>query len=381
MRAKGTAVALLVAAVLVAGCTSSGGKKAAGSTTTTSKAPTTTGATTSTVPATTVPLSPALPTPATSGALHLAATIALPLTIGPVFAAEAPDGAVFVAQSNTPVYVIDGYQAPAVAEHVAGGAAALAADANDLYAASYTSAATTVFSYGRASGVEVRQWSLPGINAANASNAQLISLVASGGALWVLITAGNDVDVYRIDPTSSASPTQVATSLGAAVGPDGSLYYERTDEHLVRRDPSGSLTVGPVLADAPNGEGGGVQYIDTVAGGLLWVDEPAGQGLDATFSTFNTTTLAAVGGPFPGNTNESGITDTLAGTLDVTDGNATISCPMQGTLSEQCLFRISSTAALSDPTPVGSGFALLGPYPAVVAVNAANTMLQLDRFS
>jgi len=268
-----------------------------------------------------------------------------------------------------------------VAEHVAGGVAALAADANLLYAASYTAASTTVFAYDRTSGTETGHWSLPGINAANASDAQLIFLTASGGGVWVLITAGNNVDAYLIEPSTAAAPVLIATSLGATVGPDGSLYYERTDGHLVRRDVNGVVTVGPVLANAPNGEGGGVQYVDTVAGGLLWVDEPAGQGLDATYNTFNATTLVPAGGPFPGNTNESGITDTLAGTLDVTDGNATVSCPMQGTLSVECLFRISSTAALSDPTSVGSGFALLGPYPAVVAANAANTMLQLDRFS
>jgi hypothetical protein len=172
----------------------------------------------------------------------------------------------------------------------------------------------------------------------------------------------------------------LAVTLGAVIGPDGSVYYERPDDRLVRRDANGAITVGSGLANAPNGSGGGVQYIDAVAGGVVWVDEPAGQGLDAGYSAFDAVTLKAEG-TYAGNTTEHGITETLAGPLDLSGGNASIACPMKGALSVQCLFRISTTATLTDPTPVGTGYALVGPYPAVVAVNLAGTMLELDRFA
>jgi len=91
-------------------------------------------------------------------------------------------------------------------------------------------------------------------------------------------------------------------------------------------------------------------------------------------------TLAAVGGPYPGNLSESAITDTLAGPLVLTSGNATSACPEEGTLSVPCVFRFSATATLSDGTAVGAGYTLLGPYPAVITT-AASTALQLDRLS
>ena len=306
-------------------------------------------------------------------------------------AAEAPDGAVFVAPAGgSPVYVVDGDQ-PAVVAETVDDVEALAADDNNVYIGKYTLTATTVISYDRTTGSEIRQWTLPGINSANASNNRLLFMAAAGGALWVTITvvanlsdggtAPTGYDVYRIDPGSAASPAMVASSKETAIGPDGSVYYESSDAHLVRRSPSGQLTVGPALANSPNSEGGGVQYVDTVAAGVVWVDEPAGQGLDAGYFTFNTVTLAPVGGPFGGNTGEAGITDTLAGSLDLDQGNAVTTCPMEGTVAVECLFRISTTATLSDPAIVGTGFALLGPYPAVIASNAANTAVQLERFS
>ena len=111
--------------------------------------------------ATTGTLSPPLPAPSTNGVLHVSATIPVPLPTGPVLAAEAPDGAVFVAQTNSPVYVVDGNLAAEVAEHVGGGPQALAADGASLYAASYTSSSTVVYSYSRASGAQTGQWTLP----------------------------------------------------------------------------------------------------------------------------------------------------------------------------------------------------------------------------
>ena len=101
--------------------------------------------------------------------------------------------------------------------------------------------------------------------------------------------------------------------LGDAIGSDGSVYYERTDHHLVARRPNGATAVGPVLADKPNGLGGGVQYLDVVPGGAVWVSEPAGQGLDATFSTYDAATLHPLGS-FQGSVTST-VVDSSAGAL------------------------------------------------------------------
>jgi hypothetical protein len=90
-------------------------------------------------------------------------------------------------------------------------------------------------------------------------------MTAAGGELFVLaeISASGSFTtaVYRIDPSSSAPPVQVVLSSGsAAIGPDGSVYYENQRHDLVRLAPDGSSTAGPAL---------GGQEILTVAGGRL----------------------------------------------------------------------------------------------------------------
>ena len=97
--------------------------------------------------------------------------------------------------------------------------------------------------------------------------------------------------LHRQPEQRSRARTCSCSGLGDAIGSDGSVYYERTDHHLVARRPNGATAVGPLLADTPNGLGGGVQYLDVVAGGAVWVSEPAGQGLDATYTTYDAATL------------------------------------------------------------------------------------------
>ena len=125
---------------------------------------------------------------------------------------------------------------------------------------------------------------------ANSSDDDLVALAAAGGQVFVSVTQGNTVSVYRINPGAGAAPHLVLTGLGDAIGSDGSIYYERTDHHLAARRPNGAAPSAR-LADKPNGLGGGVQYLDVVAGGAVWVSEPAGQGLDAAYTTYDAATL------------------------------------------------------------------------------------------
>jgi hypothetical protein len=374
LHVAGTATAL---AVLLASCSSgpssspSAGSKGSGHTTTSEASSATT------APATPSTLAPV----ATSGPLTPGAPIALPFTAGAVTGAESPDGAVFVSPQDptspapTVTWVVDGNGPAEIAEHVPAGVAALAADGSNFYVATYNN----VYSYGRVSGNQNGQWNLPPIKTSNASDENLLSMAAAGGNVLVSITQGNRVRIYRIDPASSAAPHLLLTALSAAVGNDGTIYYESGDHHLDARRPDGTTTQGPALVDKPNGLGGGVQDIDTVAGGYVWVSEPAGQGLDAGYTTYADTSLAEVG-TFGGSVTDT-VADSAAGPLVLAQGaTAGTTCP-QGASPTACVFRIDAHGTTTDPAPVGAAVTLLGPGPAVVASDTTTGQFDLVRLS
>jgi hypothetical protein len=361
---------------LLAACTSHGHPAAGPSH---SSAPSGTPTSTSTTEATTT----TLPAARTSGPLQISATVpfAAPANVQ-ITAAEAPDGAVFAAPEShddpnpTVVWVVDGNGPAAIAEHVSGGVSALAADDTNLYVVSNS----TVTGYTRSTGNQMGQWTLPPINTANTSNADLVSMSAANGTVLVMIAQGNLQDVYRFDAASSAAPRLIAQGTSAAFGPGGSLYYERSDNHLVGLSASGALTVGPLLPNAPNGEGGGIANVDAVAGGLVWVSEPAGQGLDTQLSPYDATTLQPTG-KYPGSVTEQ-IVDTAAGALVLASPDGPGNCPQGASASPtSCVFRISPSAALSDPTTVGTADQLLGPDPAVITADPNSTDLEVERLS
>jgi hypothetical protein len=323
------------------------------------------------------------PTVATTGPLSISATVAVPIAAnGQITATEAPDGAVFVSpegndpSTTTVVWVVDPTGPAEVAEHVSGGVSALAADATNLYVV----ADDSVIGYTRSTGNQMGQWKLPVINTANTSDAHLVTMAAAGGAVLVMITQGNEQNIYRFVPTSTKAPRLIASGTSAAIGPDGSVYYERSDNRLVKLSPTGVTTVGPALANAPNGEGGGIAGVSAVAGGLVWVSIPAGQGLDAQLSLYNALTLQAMGS-YPGSVTEQ-IVDTSAGGLVLIGPNGPGGCPQGPTAAAiSCVFRISQTAELSDQTPVGTADVLLGPQPAVVTASTTSADLLVERLS
>ena len=316
----------------------------------------------------------------TSGPLQAGSPIALPFAADRVTAAESPDGAVFAAPqdptspSPAVAWVIDGNGPAAIAEHVATGIAALAADTANFYAATYSD----VFAYSRASGNQDGQWAMPTVNAANSSDDDLVSMTAAAGAVLVSVTRGDTVSVYRIDPSSSAQPRLLVRGLGAAIGSDGSVYYERTDHHLAVLRPGGATVNGPVLHHTPNGLGGGVQYLDDVAGGAVWVSQPAGQGLDAQYTTYDAASLAVLGS-YTG-TVTSSVVDTAAGPLVLEQSGSSPSCP-QGTSPSSCVLRIDPHGVVTDPVGVGAAVTLVGPGPAVVVSDTTTGQFDLVRLS
>jgi hypothetical protein len=369
-RLLGPALALVATGALVAACSSHP-----------AAAPTSTTTSTSTPNSTPTPTT--LAPPATSGPLQVSATVSVPLPGNvQITAAEAPNGAVFVSQQSsdstvpTVVWVVDPSGPAAIAEHVNGGVSALAADATNFYVVSNSS----VIGYTRSTGNQMGQWNLPTISTANTSDADLVSMDAANGVVLVMVARGNDEDIYQVNPTSTVAPTLIAEGSSAAFGPDGSVYYERSDSHLVELSGAGVTTVGPVLADAPNGEGGGVANVEAVAGGIVWVSEPAGQGLDTELNPYNASTLQLMG-KYPGSVTEQ-IVDTAAGPLVLVGPDGPGGCPQgDSATSTSCVVRISPTASLTDPTTVGSADQLVGPAPAVVAEDPNSADLVVERLS
>ncbi len=364
------ALLLLVTGALLTACSSANNSGTQTATTTTTSTSTTA------PPSTTTTL-------ATTGQLQVSAAVAVPVPANiQITAAEGPDGAVFVAPeghdptTTTVVWVVDPQGPAAIAEHVSGGVSALAADATNLYVV----ADDSVIGYTRSTGNQMGQWKLPPIDTANTSDANLVSMSAAGGHVQVMIAQGNLEDIYRIVPTSTAAPKEIAQGTSAAFGPDGSVYYERSDNHLVKLSPTGASTVGPALANSPNGEGGGIAGVDAVAGGLVWISAPAGQGLDTELSPYNADTLQAMSS-YSGSVTEQ-IVDTSAGALVLVGSNGPGECPQGPTgASVSCVFRLSPTAQLSFPTPVGTAYQLLGPQPAVVTATTTSADLVVDRLS
>jgi hypothetical protein len=371
------AAALLVAALTLGACSSSPTTPSAtGATTTTNSSSSHASATTTT----TAPSTSTLPPVATSGPLTPGTAIVLPFTADRVTAAESPDGAVFAAPQDPTspapdiAWVVDGNGPAAIAEHVPTGVAALAADSTNFYAATYSN----VYAYNRTSGNQDGQWNMPTVHAANSSDADLVALTAAAGDLYVSVTQGNTVSVYRLNPNSSAGPHLVIRGLGDAIGADGTIYYEGTDHHLAALRTDGSTTVGPALADAPNGLGGGVQYVDVVAAGAVWVSEPAGQGLDATYTTYDAATLAKTG-TYNGSVTDA-VVDTAAGPLVLEPAGSSSACPSAST-PVSCVQRITEQGSTSDPVSVGAAVSLLGPGPAVIASDTTSGQFDLIRLS
>ena len=196
-------------------------------------------------------------------------------------AAESPDGAVFAAPRNPTspspsiAWVIDGDGPAEIAEHIPTGIAALAAHGTNFYVATYS----TLFAYNRQKRNQDGQWRMPSVPTSNSSNNDLVALAAANGSVFVFGDTGQHGQrVHAVNPGTSAAPHLLLSGLGDAIGSDGIGDYERTDHQLAARRPNGATAVGPLLADTPNGLGGGEQPLEVVAGGAVWVSEPCGPG-------------------------------------------------------------------------------------------------------
>jgi hypothetical protein len=312
-----------------------------------------------------------LPPPGPTSALHIAADIAIKgqftaAQIG-LFAAQAPDGAVFVAGVGSPqvIWVVDGVRPAAVAEHVTGPVTALAADAANLY----VGVRQSVTAYSRTTGELVNRWTPSPVVGAVAQ------LVVAGDRLWALYTElGGDQpsrpgDIVEFDPAATAPVAHVravADTFSIAAGTSGIYYVTKQSSELVERTNDGRVvTASTHQAVNPELSGPAAIQVEAVDNGRVVVQHNAGQGLDAVLNTYDATTLA---GP-SADTNFSASEDfavTPGGIFVIGNSDTNVCGPGQTTCVRRFSLAEGNTGeplALPADTAVST---VIGPYPTVV---------------
>ncbi len=321
------------------------------------------------------------PAPSTTGPLRVVLHDPFPVTYtsGTVpIGTEAPDGSVFAAfasnasvqqQTGSPlapagsaIYVVDGDQPVQVAEHPSIPVAALAADNTNLYVAG----GNQILAYSRTTGSITETWNV----------AQPVRLLAaSAGRVWAVLGGLSGGQVIEINP-STARATTVGTDganvTSVAAGPQGLYYVESGGATIVHISPDGTRQQAPT-SQTVNVQLSGpaaVQAISVIGGQLLLIHD-AGQGLDSSSQTYNSSTLAGPQANAPGTAGNNRAIGSLAGPVDLVTGeNSTYSVGRYNL----------STGAVTDavtypPELLGP---LVGPYPAVF-VGASGGPFYLDR--
>jgi hypothetical protein len=286
-------------------------------------------------------------------------------------ASEGPDGAVFVAGVATSpqvIWVVDGAQPAAVAEHVTGPVTALAADTANLY----VGIASSVYAYSRTTGALVHRWSP---TALSGSVTQVTQLAMAGNRLWGLLTATDDGatsapgSLVEIDPTSTSIVRTISGITGAfsfAPGSAGVYYVTKQSSQLVELTNNGATASAPThqAVDLQLSGPSAIQAV-AVVGDKVVLQHDAGQGLDAVLNTYDGGSLA---GPSPS------ISFSAAEQLVSTpSGLFVIGNPDTGACAagqQSCVRRFSlsggnigASLALPDDTLATT---LTGPYPTVV---------------
>jgi hypothetical protein len=284
-----------------------------------------------------------------------------------LFAAQAPDGAVFVAGVGSPqvIWVVDGAQPAAVAEHVTGPVTALAADAANLY----VGVAQSVTAYSRTTGELVRQWTPSPVHG------PITQLVVAGDRVWGLFRQpGGDQpsptgDLVEIDPTAD-SPVALVSGLtdtfSLAAGTAGVYYVTKQSSEIVERTNTGRVVSAPTH-QAVNLELSGPSAIQAVAvdDGRVVLQHDAGQGLDAVLNTYDATTLAGPSADADFSANEDFVV-TPSGIFVIGNSDTDVCGAGQPT----CVRRFSlKSGNVGDPVALPADTAasiLTGPNPTVV---------------
>jgi hypothetical protein len=317
-------------------------------------------------------LASSAPASATNEALRKLGVVAIPLdSTGLTIQAEGPDGTVFASTpGGTVVWTAKLGAQPTVAEHVPGGADALAADAAYLYIASGHS----VYAYARSTGDVARQWALPDKGSA-------LNLEVTGSRVWVRMgmqasdpPPDANATLVELDKSGGAPLRQVTVpwTTSLAGGPTG-VYYVVSSKTLVEQSDAGTTKSAPVN-DPVNLELSGAFAIQALAvdGDHVLVVHYAGQGLDAVLHTYDAGTLA---GP-------SDKTDYTAAAALAVDNGDLVALDNEGDCGDgkACLTAVTLGKGLSPTTVAVAPGTLLGPRPAVVGATPVNGKVEVTWF-
>jgi hypothetical protein len=328
--------------------------------------------TTSAAASSAVPSSAITSSATANGALRTLGSVAVPLeSTGLTIQAEGPDGTVFVTNpGGTVVWTAKLGAQPAIAEHVPGGADALAADPTYLYIAT----GHTLYAYARNTGDLARQWALP-------DKGSVLGLEITGSRVWARMGAqASDpppdatATLVELDKAGGAPLRQVTVpwTTSLAGGPSG-LYYVVSSKTLVEQTDAGTTKSAPVN-DPVNLELSGPFAIQTltVADDRVLVAHYAGQGLDAVLHTYDANTL---GGP------SNATPFTAAGSL-VDDEGLWVALDNEGNCGDgnACLSLLTIREGLSPKALAVAPGTLLGPKPAVVAALPVNGKVNVTWF-
>ena len=213
------------------------------------------------------------PPVATSGPLTPGAPIALPFTAGAVTAAESPDGAVFVSPQDPTspapdgdAWVVDGNGPAQIAEHIVDRRGRLGRRRQQLLRGHLHQRLLLRPGQrepGRRSGT------CPPSSSQQPPTTTWSSLAAAGGSVLRHHHPGQH-GAASTGSTRPRRPRPISSSRrsSATVGTRRHHLLRERRPPPRRPAPRRHDHPGPVLVDKPNGLGGGVQYIDTVAGGV-----------------------------------------------------------------------------------------------------------------
>jgi hypothetical protein len=288
--------------------------------------------------------------------------------LGQLVAAEAPDGAVYVASladGKQTVWSVSTAGVVHLADRVTGVGAITALAVDSTYV--YVGTPQAITAYSRSNGAFTRRWAL------SPTPRALSQLVVAGNRVWGLLTplgfTRKPSSLVELDPTS---PARVRTVNGIndvasiAAGPSAIFYVSDKSSTLVRLTNAGVRTSASTLLTV-NLElsGPGAIQAELLQGNHVIVRFAAGQGLDAVTYVYNATTLAGPGGPGVFSA-LSTLGNTSLGLLEATAPGEN-GCPSTG---HPCLERYAVGSGGPIPPvltlPYDEASAPLGPLAAVV---------------
>jgi hypothetical protein len=293
--------------------------------------------------------------PATSGGIRVAHVIDLHHRFArsgtelDIPLAEAPNGAVFYATGSV-VNIVEGDDAPVVAEHAASKVRALAANATYLY----VQTSTAITEYARSTGTATASWPV------RLAHGESAALFATGGVVWAVTYpstgAGPRSETALREIHHGTTPKLIKTPFATqqeVIDHHGDIYLDSAAGYLYRVNPRGH-----VLRSSSHRFGDvAIDYVDhrLLAATLRNVRR------DLTISPSTLRVVNSRPGHFADFYN---LVDTTLGVLQLRQN-----CGPGSPCSAVRVFRVTLPYHRTGQVRAPYGYALLGPDPVVVIVS------------